>query len=349
MIGQISFFDGTQEFKIQTPVRLIELFAGVGAQAKALERLGVDFEHWRVCEIDENAVRSYNAIHGTGFEPSDITRLKAPDLGICETEKYTYILTYSFPCQDLSNAGKREGMKKGKRSGLLWEVERLLAECDELPQVLVMENVSDIINIRNAADFAEWLEALEGYGYRNYYQITNASDYGVAQNRKRCIMVSVLGDYYYTFPHPKQLKKKARDYYDDSRVEMTEDCAPKTLIMEVQRTAAFIKQATAKGYVVLKNYGCVSLAYPTSTSRRGRVIKNGDICPAVTCADRALFKFIDGAFYRISTLEAWRFMGFDDEDFEKCRAAGVSDNQLYIQAGNSIVVDVLQAVFEKMF
>lgn len=128
--SQRSIFDGTTPLKITKPIRLIELFAGIGAQAKALENLGVAFEHYRICEFDKYAVASYNAVHGTSFETSDITQLHAKDLGIVETDKYTYILTYSFPCTDLSKAGKQQGMSKesGTRSGLLWEVERILLE-----------------------------------------------------------------------------------------------------------------------------------------------------------------------------------------------------------------------------
>lgn len=101
------------KFKINKPIRLIELFAGIGSQAKALENLGANFEHWKVCEFDKYAIASYNAVHGTSFEPSDITQLKGKDLEIVDTEHFTYLLTYSFPCQDLSNAGKQRGMVKG--------------------------------------------------------------------------------------------------------------------------------------------------------------------------------------------------------------------------------------------
>lgn len=110
---QIGMFDGSERFKIDKPIRLIELFAGIGSQAKALERLGADFEHYRICEFDDYAVKSYNAIHGTNFATSDITQIHADDLGIVDTDKYCYILTYSFPCQDLSVAGQRKGMAKG--------------------------------------------------------------------------------------------------------------------------------------------------------------------------------------------------------------------------------------------
>lgn len=111
--SQLSMWDGGSPLKIDKPLRLIELFAGIGAQAKALERLGVPFEHYRICEFDKYAVMSYNAIHGTNFKTSDIRDLKGADLGIVETDKFTYILTYSFPCTDLSVAGKQAGMRRG--------------------------------------------------------------------------------------------------------------------------------------------------------------------------------------------------------------------------------------------
>lgn len=116
--------------KITKPIRLIELFAGVGSQAMALRDLGVNFEHYKVVEFDKYAIASYNAIHNTNFPTMDITKVHAEDLNVVDTDKYEYIMTYSFPCQDLSNAGKQKGMKKGSgtRSGLLWEVERLLDE-----------------------------------------------------------------------------------------------------------------------------------------------------------------------------------------------------------------------------
>lgn len=214
----MGMFDGAQKFKINKPIRLIELFAGIGAQAKALERLGVPFEHYRVCEFDKYAIKSYNAIHGTDFETSDVTQITADDLGIIDTDKYCYILTYSFPCTDLSIAGKQQGMSKnsGTRSGLLWEVERLLNECKELPQVLLMENVPQVHAEKNIADFNSWLQKLESLGYKSWYKDLNAKDFGVPQNRNRTFCVSLLGDFYYEFPQPKPLKKRLKDLLDSN-------------------------------------------------------------------------------------------------------------------------------------
>ena len=97
------------EFKIDKPIRLIELFAGVGSQAMALRNIGANFEHYKVIEFDKYPIASYNAIHGTNFEPKDITQTKGSDLEIKNTEAFTYLLTYSFPCTDLSLAGRQAG------------------------------------------------------------------------------------------------------------------------------------------------------------------------------------------------------------------------------------------------
>lgn len=220
--NQMSIFDMIREpIRITKPIRLIELFAGYGSQAMALERIGAKFEHYRVVEFDKYAIASYNAVHGTSFPTMDITKVHAEDLDICDTKVFTYLLTYSFPCTDLSVAGKQAGMKKGSgtRSGLLWEVERILKEIrddgGELPQILFMENVPQVHADANMVDFQNWIDFLTSLGYVSYWQDLNAKNYGVAQNRERCFMFSFLGEYNYHFPQPIPLKKKLKDYLED--------------------------------------------------------------------------------------------------------------------------------------
>ena len=214
MNEQLSLF---HNYKICKPIRLIELFAGIGSQAMALKRLGADFEHYKMIEFDKFAVKSYNAIHDTDFKPMDITKIHRNDLEIIDTDRYCYLMTYSFPCQDLSPAGKQKGMVKGSgtRSGLLWEVERVINEVDNLPQVLLMENVPQVHGKKNINDFQKWIAFLESKGYSNYWQDLNAKNYGVAQNRNRCFMVSILGDWNFTFPEPIPLQKVMEDYFED--------------------------------------------------------------------------------------------------------------------------------------
>ena len=151
----------------------------------------------------------------------NIQQVKGEDLGIVEKDKYEYLFTYSFPCQDLSLAGLRKGMKKGDstRSGMLWEVERILDECKELntlPNILFMENVPEIIGKSNIKDLQKWIEKLESLGYSNYVECLNSKDYGVPQNRNRCFMISILGEYSYKFPLPFKLKLRLKDLLESN-------------------------------------------------------------------------------------------------------------------------------------
>lgn len=389
---QITIFDLTlPQFQIDRPIRLIELFAGIGSQAMALRDLGADFEHWRVVEFEPNAVTSYNAIHGTHFEPQDITKITGADLGIVDTEKYCYIMTYSFPCQDLSSAGKQRGMKKGSgtRSGLLWEVERLLNEVGSLPQVLLMENVTEVHGEKNAGHFQSWISFLESKGYSNYWQDINASDYGVAQNRDRCIMVSILGQYNYKFPHRIQLEKTMEDYLEP-KVE-------NRYFVKTEKAERLIKRLIDEGQIEPGIMVVGSLNPEKEIQDRVRVLGVDGICQALRATDykdppkilgtiytdvsedfqRGLYpiarcikasahdlgivqmqterKEEGGAVYlmrtyfvrRLTARECWRLMDFSDSDYEKAEAVN-SQSQLYREAGNSIVKNVLMAVFGQM-
>lgn len=382
---QINIFDYLYPpFKIKTPIRLIELFAGVGSQAMALRDIGADFEHYRVVEFDKFAIRSYNAIHGTNFKTMDIRDIHADDIGICEKQRFTYLLTYSFPCQDLSKTGKQKGMSKGSgtRSGLLWEVERILLELKEkgeLPQVLLMENVPDVIGNKNYADFMEWYSALEEMGYQSYYKILNAKNYGIPQNRERCFMVSILGKYSYQFPKKNELKWRLKDMLEDTVDEKyyLSDRALSNFTSDVNRngfirsekfrphdiddTYAYsitsacnyrvsdnfikIQEASKKGYSEAEPGDSVNLKQPHSKTRRGRVGK-GIVQTLTTSCDHGI---IEPAFRirRLTPLECWRLMGFTDEDFKKAQQVN-SNSQLYKQAGNSIVKQVLMAIFKEM-
>lgn len=148
-----------------------------------------------------------------------ITNIHGADLEIKDKDKYCYMMTYSFPCQDISQAGKHKGLKKGEgtRSGLLWEVERILRELDRehRPDILFMENVPQLISASNVEDFNEWQRSLNEMGYHNYMQVLNAKNYGVPQNRERCFMFSFLDDIYYEFPKPIRLKTKMVDILEN--------------------------------------------------------------------------------------------------------------------------------------
>ena len=174
-------------------------------------------------QIDRLSEKQVRQIHNNICITNNLVNIqqaKGKDLEIEDIDKYDYILTYSFPCQDLSLAGKGKGMSDTTtRSGMLWEVERILTECYELkklPQILLMENVPQIHNQDNIADFHKWQVRLEELGYKNYWQDLIATNYGIPQTRNRCFMVSILGDYSYTFPKPIPLKLKLKDMLEDN-------------------------------------------------------------------------------------------------------------------------------------
>lgn len=216
---QLGLFDDEfPKYEINKPIRLITTFSGIGSQEMALKRLGVDFEIYKAVEFDEFAIRSYNAIHGTNFPTIDIRDVHAADLEIVDRDKYCYILFYSWPCTDLSLAGKQAGMEEGSgtRSSLLWEVKRLIEECkDNLPDVLISENVPQCHSDNNISAFEKWILFLRNLGYSNFYGDLNAKDFGVPQNRDRCFMVSMLGKYDFAFPKEIPLEKVMADVLED--------------------------------------------------------------------------------------------------------------------------------------
>ena len=199
------------EYTTERPLRLIELFAGIGSQTQALKNIGVPHTVVGISEIDKYAISSYTAMHGETHNFGDICKILAlPDADMW---------TYSFPCQDISVAGKGAGIKEGTRSGLLYQVERLLKVADAnktLPKYLLLENVKNLVSKKFKADFDAWLTFLEALGYTNYWKILNAKDYGIPQHRERVFCVSIRGEHTpYKFPEKQELTLRLRDMIDE--------------------------------------------------------------------------------------------------------------------------------------
>lgn len=200
------------EYTTENPLRLIELFAGIGSQTQALTNIGIAHKVVAISEIDKYAIQSYEAMHGTANNLGDIRKIEElPDADLW---------TYSFPCQDISVAGKGAGIKEGTRSGLLFEVERLLRVASEkgtLPKYLLLENVKNLVSKKFKADFDKWLDFLAELGYTNYWKVLNAKDYGIPQNRERVFCVSIRGEHEpFVFPKPKELTIRLRDMIDET-------------------------------------------------------------------------------------------------------------------------------------
>ena len=199
------------EYTAENPLRLIELFAGIGSQTQALTNIGIAHKVVAISEIDKYAIQSYEAMHGKANNLGDIRKIEElPDADLW---------TYSFPCQDISVAGKGAGIKEGTRSGLLFEVERLLRVASEkgtLPKYLLLENVKNLVSKKFKADFDKWLDFLAELGYTNYWKVLNAKDYGIPQNRERVFCVSIRGEHKpFVFPKPKELTIRLRDMIDE--------------------------------------------------------------------------------------------------------------------------------------
>lgn len=185
-------------------MRVLELFSGYGSQALALENLGIEFTS-DISEIDTYAIKAYNQIHGDTYNWGDITKIDETKL------PYYDLITYSSPCQDFSVAGLGKGgdAGSGTRSSLLWECERIIRAVK--PKYLLMENVKNLVGKAHVHNFNRWLRTLEMMGYWNFWQVLNAKDYGVPQNRERVFVVSILGGGQYLFPNKIKLEKRLKD------------------------------------------------------------------------------------------------------------------------------------------
>lgn len=193
-------------------LKVIELFAGIGAQRQALKEAGIEHEAVAISEIDKYACMAYEALHGKTRNVGDIRKVEElPDADLW---------TYSFPCTDISISGKMKGFSQGSgtQSSLLWEVQRLLVKAHEkgkLPKFLLMENVKNIVSKRFIGKFNEWLDFLKSLGYRTDWKILNAKDFGIPQNRERCFAISILGgNSPFPFPSKIPLNSRLSDYLE---------------------------------------------------------------------------------------------------------------------------------------
>ena len=346
-------------------ITINELFSGIGAQVAALKRLGVEYKTIGISEIDRFAIQSYEAINGKTRNYGDISKAESLD--------YADLWTYSFPCTDISLAGKQEGLTdetgKQTRSGLLFEVERLLKKSVEegnQPKYLLLENVKNLVGKKFKPEFDKWLQTLESLGYNNYWKVLNAKDYGVPQNRERVFVVSIRKDvdtHGYTFPEQFKLERRLKDVLEanvDEKYYLKQDLV-KSFVehlseRDVSNTircggAGSIDQKhtwdlVAEQFVLEKGIG----HNPVSKKFEFDGFHENKPCPTLLATDYKCPKcYSDGVRIRkLTPKECWRLMDFTDEEFEAAQNAGVSKTQLYKQAGNSIVVSVLAGIFNNL-
>ena len=379
------------------PLKVLELFAGIGACSKALDRLKIPHTIVDAVEIDKYAIKSFNAIHGTGFEPQDITKWDK-DIDVD-------LIMHGSPCQDFSVAGRQAGGDEGSgtRSSLMYETLRIV---DKLhPKYVIWENVKNLLSKKHRHNFDAYIESMKQLGYVSSFQILNAKDYGIPQNRERVFTVSIREDIWdkeynnfnqFNFPKPVELRRKLKDMLEDEVDEKyfisknmmnyfmgvnqkpskfprkerflaniyrkDQDRANSITTAPGQRpTDNFIKVNLKTNLCnrlieegIVKGGEIINHSYTTSEQRNSLdkyIESNNGVTPTLTTRPDCLGYATLPPNIRIRKLtprECWRLMGFDDYDLEKAQAAGVSNAQLYKQAGNSIVVDVLEHIFASL-
>lgn len=336
-------------------MKLLSLFSGIGAFEKALDRIGINYELVNYCEIDKYASKAYAMMHDCD-ESLNLGDIKKIDTSLLPND--IDLITYGFPCQDISNAGKLKGFEeKGERtrSGLFFEALRIIE--DTKPRIAIAENVKNLTSKKFQKEFDIVLTSLEQAGYNNYYQVLNAKDYGIPQNRERVFIISIRKDIdngLFEFPKPFVLKSRLKDVLED--------------------------EVDEKYYISEKMINYISANNEKWTGNNNKSLVNKDIASTLNTGEgsrrcdasnyifsdikeenvdlKAIRKYgiLDDEkenipnylkIRKLTPLECFRLMGFLDEDFYKIK--GISNTQLYKMAGNSIVVNVLVHLFESLF
>ena len=391
-------------------IKYFEAFAGIGAVSAALERAGVPAILAGYSENDKYPSKSFSAVHKVpeSLNFGDITLIDEKDKRL----KNLDLFTYGFPCQDISIAGKQNGLTLETRSGLLYDALRIIQT--NMPKVCIAENVKNLISKKFKGGFDSLLIELDFYGYNNYWKVLNGLDYGVPQSRERVFIVSIRKDVDDgTFEFGEKIERNLRIL---DILEPEEDVAEKYYLSDRmiegfikhneihnEKGTGFIwkprnieKHATAlrananlcatDNTIVVKRVGQASTEgsqagyiydpegiSPTLVAgthgyangyivaQRGRYDENGvihqqleintkGVCNTLTSAQKDNLLVYKERVRRFTPRECYRLMDFNDEQFDRARAAGLSDRQLYKQAGNSIIVAVLvKGIIEQLY
>lgn len=315
-------------------LRVLSLFSGIGAFEKALERLGIDHKVLAYCEIDKHASKAYSIIHGI---PESKNLIDVTKVDILDVDETVDLITYGFPCQDISIAGKQKGFidEEGNctRSGLFFEALRIID--DYRPKFAIAENVKALTSKKFETEFKIVLESLEEIGYNNYYAVLNAKDYGIPQNRERVFIVSIRKDIDrgFTFPKPIPLSKTLSDIIESGSVDRDV-----SLCITARYGAAV---PTTQKYRRRRYFGksIFQLVYENTSREEQLSFYKKDPYGDFDCL---------GYVRPLSPRECFGLMGFDFCDADKCLSAGITEFECYKQAGNSIVVNVLEAIFTEL-
>ncbi|MEW9123787.1 MAG: DNA (cytosine-5-)-methyltransferase [Thermotaleaceae bacterium] len=259
-----------------TTIKLLSLFSGIGAFEKALIKLGIPFEIVNYCEIDKYASKVYSFIHNVSenLNLGDISKINP------KTLQDFNLVTYGFPCQDISTAGKQAGIKEGTRSGLLYYALNIIDE--KRPDYAIAENVKNLVGKRHKEDFEKLLQRLEEMGYVNYWRVLNGKVFGVPQNRERVFIVSVRKDVDRGFKFPEEFTNNLK------LIDMLETEVDEKFYISEEKTSALLKdldpvyalkashtlQANNKSFEHSREF-CTVKVHPCITPERSNKRQNG--------------------------------------------------------------------------
>lgn len=304
-------------------VQILELFGGIGSPRCALRNMGIPTKSIDYIEIDENAVRTYNAIFASELEykPQNVIgwNLK-PD-----------ILIHGSPCQDFSIAGHQRGANEGSetRSSLMWETIHIIQQMGEWkPKVVIWENVKNVRSKHMKHNHDRYIKELDALGYTSNYKLLDARDFGLPQARERYFTISQLDGKVFDFDNLEhKAMRNINDFLiDNDKVSSVYDVTQPSVYSVIGEKG--IKRAT-----VITDY-----AY-TITTRQDRT-------PAqvIDCGN--------GRYRYLTELECWRLQGYTDEDFTNAARVqpvrGRYSMNLYKQAGNSIAVPIFESIFKSL-
>ena len=314
-------------------LKVVSLFSGYGTQELALKYIGVDYENVANCDNFKQANECYNTLHTTTHgNLGDIRMINENTFPECD------LLTYSFPCQDISISGVQKGIKEGTRSGLLFEVERLLSA--NRPKFLLMENVKNLVSHNHIENFKKHIYFLRGLGYSSFWRVLNGADFGCPQNRERVFMMSVLNS------SIDEVKEKMMnvDNHKKERIPMRsfiDKNFSESLVIDCPFTPH-----QPKNHTICKLIG----RRDDITYDQARRIYSVDGCsPTLTTSGSPQILTEDSRVRTITAREGYRFMGVREEDINLLLTTSLSNTAHVALAGNSICVPVMEAIFSEFF
>lgn len=333
-------------------MRFLDLFAGVGGIRLGMEQAGHKCVGW--VEWDKFARKSYIAVHNptNEYTEKDINDIKASDLPIADC------WCYGFPCQDISVAGKQGGFTNGKRSSLFFKVTGLIRELKEedKPSYLFIENVKNLLSINKGWDFAKLQIELDEIGYDVEWDVLDSAEV-VPQHRERIFIIGHLRgrSTRKVFPISRQGGETSNEIKEITKVNKNRHSSEGNSVLDINGLGQTISATSFKHVmkIAINQVGNISDSKSYNGNPQvGRVYGADGISPTLnTMQGGGLVPKIlieNTKIRKITPLEAWRLQGFPDWAFKRAKQAGLSDRQLYKQAGNGVTVPVIKAIANKM-